>query len=273
MVLALMLWLFPAAEPDAPPLAAAEASFRAGMAARAQTAGGQVDFARAADLFAEVRMSGVRNPLLDRNEGNARLLAGDLAAALACYRRAVESDPSDPTARRLLAWSREQVDYDRSTGFGRPPDVPGGDTWLTSARTVRIILVTVFQVLGSLAVIRWLVTSRREWLVGGLASLVVGMAMGLWWAFTTGEDDPARAPPWAVMARDGVYLRSGNGNLYPTRFGRPTARGMEVLVLARRGDWSQVELSGGEVGWVPSAGLIPGSRSPGQAEPQVPRSE
>jgi uncharacterized protein YgiM (DUF1202 family) len=54
-----------------------------------------------------------------------------------------------------------------------------------------------------------------------------------------------------VIAEDGVLLRKGNSTAYPRRHETPVNRGVEARLLFERGDWVQVELSGGETGWVP----------------------
>jgi hypothetical protein len=59
-----------------------------------------------------------------------------------------------------------------------------------------------------------------------------------------------------VIAADGVLLRKGNGPSFPPRFDTPLNRGVEASLLYRRGDWLQIELSGGEVGWVPAGSAV-----------------
>ena len=54
-----------------------------------------------------------------------------------------------------------------------------------------------------------------------------------------------------VIARDGVLLRRGNGEVFPTRYETPVNRGVEGRLRFERGGWVQIELSGGEIGWVP----------------------
>ena len=56
--------------------------------------------------------------------------------------------------------------------------------------------------------------------------------------------------PLAVIADDGVLLRRGDGLSYPARYETPVNRGVEARVLTERRNWLQIELSGGEIGWV-----------------------
>jgi hypothetical protein len=59
-----------------------------------------------------------------------------------------------------------------------------------------------------------------------------------------------------VAARDGVRLLRGNGPSYPPRYEARLHPGAEARSLCRRGDWLQVELSGGEVGWLPRSAVL-----------------
>src|SRR5262249_34338620 len=66
--------------------------------------------------------------------------------------------------------------------------------------------------------------------------------------------------PWAggggAAAGAGVRLRRGGGATSPPRYDTPLNRGVEARLLFARGDWLQVELAGGEVGWVPRRSVL-----------------
>jgi hypothetical protein len=59
-----------------------------------------------------------------------------------------------------------------------------------------------------------------------------------------------------VIARDGVLLRRGSSRAFPPRYETRLKAGMEGRLLFERGGWLQVELSGGEVGWVPRSAVV-----------------
>ncbi len=59
-----------------------------------------------------------------------------------------------------------------------------------------------------------------------------------------------------VIAADGVILRKGNGTLFPPRYETTLNRGVEAQLLYRRDGWLQIELSGGEVGWVAASEAV-----------------
>ena len=57
--------------------------------------------------------------------------------------------------------------------------------------------------------------------------------------------------PLVVVAKDRMELRSGNGKAYPPRYESKLRRGMEARCLYQRPGWLQIELAGGQVGWIP----------------------
>jgi hypothetical protein len=56
--------------------------------------------------------------------------------------------------------------------------------------------------------------------------------------------------PLVVMAEDKTYLLKGNSALYPRAFETPLNRGVEARLIQLRGSWLQIELTGGQIGWV-----------------------
>jgi hypothetical protein len=57
--------------------------------------------------------------------------------------------------------------------------------------------------------------------------------------------------PLVVISADQTYFHKGNHSLYPRAYDTPLNRGSEARLLQVRGDWLQIELTGGQVGWVP----------------------
>jgi hypothetical protein len=53
-----------------------------------------------------------------------------------------------------------------------------------------------------------------------------------------------------VIVEDNVLLLKGNGDAYPPRYETPVNQGVEARLLFERDGWLQIELSGGEVGWI-----------------------
>jgi len=240
-------------------LASANAAFREGAQLAAtpeQSPAARKAFARAAQRFDQLGHGGIENASLCRNQGNAFLLANDLPRAILAYRRGLQLAPNDPELRRCLAYAREQVVYPPPGQLGRPaiehrppwlPHLPASAFWLTFA---------MYSV-GCLAVARWRMVHRGGWLmVGGLA--FVGTALlGAALVWEDREQREEERLPLVVVAEDNVLLRRGNGLDYSSRFpANPLNRGVEARLLHERGNWLQIQLGGGEVGWVPRSFTI-----------------
>jgi hypothetical protein len=63
-----------------------------------------------------------------------------------------------------------------------------------------------------------------------------------------------REPLVVVAAADGVALQRGNGESYPRLMTLP--QGLEARRLHQRGDWLQIQLATGEIGWVHRSGVV-----------------
>jgi hypothetical protein len=228
-------------------LTRAEADFRDGLRHLDNTAVARPLFRRAADGYGQAHRLGAANPGLFRNQGNAALLADDLAGAILAYRQGLRLDPDDPALKAGLAEARARVGFPDTpdwTKVGRPVAVPAWADWLASWPAWAVGL--------ALSAGGWLAWAVRRGgaapfaAVTGTALLVAGAAADEW------RRAPLR-PPAVVVAEERVPLRRGNGTAYPPRLDAPMPRGLEARPVAERGGWLQVELSGGVVGWVPAA--------------------
>ena len=130
-------------------------------------------------------------------------------------------------------------------------------------------LALVAYSLGWLGLTRWRMTrhslrraggvSHLMWLrvgIGGImaaAFLVVLPAGG--WIMEQIQGRYDREQPLVVIARDNVYLHTGNGTDWP-RCDVPLHCATEARLLHARGDWLQIEVPGGEVGWVARADAL-----------------
>jgi hypothetical protein len=250
----LILLLLPplvASGSDAQVLEQAATVFHEGARLRDHAQEARPLFREAAGLYEELRRRGVQNADLFRNQGNAYLLAGDVPQAILAYRRGLRLAPADRELQAGLRDARAQVVFADARGFGRPP-LEHRPPWLPHALPqVRLILTLLLYALAWVALTRWLMTrhGRALW-VSGLALLAAVLpAASL--AFDAWENCRELQHPLVVLAKDGVLLRRGNGRAYPPRSEVPLNRGVEARLLFARGDWLQIELAGGETGWVP----------------------
>jgi len=241
---------------DAELLRQAREAFAEGVRQRDDADQARPLFRRSADLFEELRRRGAANPALFRDQGNACLLADDLAGAILAYRRGLRLAPNDRALQQLLADAREQVVYAQPGTFARAP-TELRPPWLPRLPVIAgLLLAWAFYALGWLGLARWWMLRRGRFLSLGLAAPAVAALLALAVAVEEVQEYDAEARPLVVIADDGVLLRKGNGMAYPRRYEMPVNRGVEARLLFERGDWVQIELSGGETGWVPRAYVL-----------------
>jgi len=213
-------------------------------------------FRRSADLFEDLRRRRVVNPALLRDQGNACLLADDLPGAIMAYRRGLRLAPNDRALQQLLAAAREQVNFAQPGTFARPP-VEARPPWLPRLPLRGGLLLTcAVYSLGCLSLTRWLMLRRGPWLSLGLAAFALTTLLAAALFVEDLQQGNEAARPLVVIAHDGVLLRRGNGEAWPRRYETPMNRGVEARRLFERRDWVQIELSGGEMGWVPRKDVL-----------------
>jgi hypothetical protein len=236
-------------------LESAEAAFQEGIKARGTPEESKY-FQLAADHYEGLRRSGVENAALYRNHGNALLLAGDWPGAILAYRRGLRLNPSDHQMRANLAYARDQVIYSSADNFVRPP-ASLWPPWLP--RLVPSVTFWVLVVFYSLA---WIGLARswtspnegRRWLswLGLAVSVLFSAILILQLRDIRGDAEH----PLVVIAEDKTYLHTGNNDLYPQAYETPLNRGVEARMLQARGTWLQIELTGGQIGWMPGEKAI-----------------
>jgi hypothetical protein len=234
----------------------AEAEFQEGVHLRQARDQAQPHFRNAAGYFEVLRQRGVYNPALYRNLGNAYLLADDLPRSILSYRRGLLLAPNDPELRDSLAEARERVAYPVSGDLGRPrsDDRP---PWLPHLHSNWLMVAAVAcYIFGCLGMTRWRMVRRGRLLTLGMIALLMAGVLAGWMLLRSEERRESEEHPLVVMSRDGVLLRRGNGAAFPPRYDTPVNRGVEGRLLFERGGWVQIELSGGEIGWMPRQAVL-----------------
>jgi hypothetical protein len=228
----------------------AEQEFHSGVELRSARDKAIPHFQIASDCFEELRRRGVRNPDLYRDLGNASLLADDLPRAVLSYRRGLRLAPTDPDLQAGLTEARGRVVYATTGGFGRPPN-DYRPPWLPRLGSDELFAgAAICYVAGCLGATRWLMM-RRGWpLVFSVTALLAAVMLTTLMIAAVRSEREEREHPLVVVAEDGVLLRKGDGMAYPPRYETPLNKGVEARRLYERGDWSQIALSGGEIGWV-----------------------
>jgi hypothetical protein len=234
----------------------AEKAFQEGARLRADARKARPDFQKAARFYDELRQRGMSNPDLFRAQGNAYLLANDLPRAILAYRRGLRLAPADRELQAGLQYAREQVAYAESGGFGRPP-LEHRPPWLPHALPqLRLSFAVFLYMLAWIALARWLMTRHGRALSAAGVAILAAAFPAASLALDDWENRREAQQPLVVIAKDGVLLRRGNGVAYPPCSQTPLNRGVEARLLFAKGDWLQIELAGGEVGWVPRASAL-----------------
>lgn len=226
----------------------AEAAFQEGLGLREQPDEARRAFRQAAEAYEQLRRQGIRNVDLFRNQGDAHLLAGELPQAILAYRRGERLAPCDRELWACLAYARKQAGTTEGGQAIRRLLAGYGDLILAA--------LAACYVLACLSLTNWWLNARRWTLVLGTVTAGLSLPLALALALVAFENRRERLYPLAVIETDRVVLRTGNGVNYPTRPGKPPARGTEARCLFRRGEWLQIELPGGEVGWVPAGSAL-----------------
>ncbi len=255
----LTVLLFAVDVPDAPETDAqiaerAEAAFQEGCRMRERDDNGQKEFQTAAALYETLLSRNVSNPALYRNLGHAYVLADGLPHAILTFRRGLRLAPYDAGLQQSLDAARELVVYSADNPLGRPKperQLP----WLPPYATTVLLLASFVSYVGlCVACTRWLMT-RRGWLLAVailcLLAATLPTALLTWLLVDADRRQHTEAASTLVVIKDdGVLLRKGDGLTYPPRYETPVNRGVEASLVRERGDWVQIELAGGEIGWV-----------------------
>jgi tetratricopeptide (TPR) repeat protein len=228
-----------------------ESSFYAGVARRDNDALARPLFRQAADVFAELRLGGADSPELHRNEGNALLLSGDLPRAILAYHRGLRLNPDDAELRQALNYARSRVEFptteDRSALAARAESLH----WAKYAlRRWGLWFIAGLAAAGWMATVRWRVTREGAWgwAGGAILALAVVVIAGRIEEFRIRQKESSAA--FAVVRRSSM-LRKGDGPSFAPRRDDPLPAGSELTIRQERGNWLQVELSDGSLGWLP----------------------
>ncbi len=229
----------------------AAAEFEAGVRDKSRILLARKHFNAAADAYLALHERGHRNAKLYRSLGNALTLADRWPEAIWAYQEGLMLAPGDITMRRHLIELRAKVLLPPD-GQGRIPS-DGWPVWLPRL-SVQSCWWLAFgsYLLLCLAASGWRISRTRRWIAVGIASLsaVILFTIALLVAFQGERLDRER--PIAVVLENTPF-RKGNGHAYPQHVSLPTLpRGLETRVIHQRSGWSQVILSTGEIGWIPT---------------------
>jgi hypothetical protein len=232
-------------------LARAQNQFRQGAEKLREPIEARRLFGEAADTFATLR-GVVRSPNFFLSWGNSEALAGRWPQAIWAYHSGLRIDPNSEPLREHLQYARSLVD-DTPGGRSRPEPSrwPG---WLHRPTPGDLLLLTAITYsLGCFAAGWWYVRRRSLLLAAAVAFFSVALAGGAAYLLEERRAEEEARQPLVIVAAEGTTLHRGNGPSYPLHPDVPSLPpGLEARQIQQRGGWLQVELTTGEVGWVPS---------------------
>ncbi len=262
MTVSLLLTLLVVGEVPTPPNEPASRQraaelYRAGLDARKDAAVARVWFWQSADVYESLWRQGCRNPHVARNMAQAYLLSGDRPQTLRAYHLGLRLAPHDKALQAGLAHARERVLYPVSGNLAEAcrPRERHSLLQTASADSFRAIAATGY-LFAMLAFARaWMTRRLAWWTTGGLLLAgAAGLASWVWLEERLLVEQERL--PLAIVSENGTPLRRGNGKEFALRLNEKLPAGVEVRVLAERGGWLQVQLAGGEIGWLDSAQLF-----------------
>jgi hypothetical protein len=236
--------------------ASADQQYEAGLAARADSKTARPYFHDAAVGYERLWQLGCGNVELARNMAQSHLLAGDLAGAIRAYQLGLRLAPYDNDLRNGLAYARAQVQYPVTGSLAascRPRD-EASLLQLASPDRLRGIAELLY-LLATAAWVRAWMTRGALWWSAGVLLAAAAITLVCWTLFAE-QRLTEEQPVLAITARNNTPLQRGNSVDYPPRLGEPLPAGVEMRVLGERGGWLQVELAGGEIGWVDQSGVV-----------------
>ena len=243
------------AGPGEPPaqhrLEQARTAFQLGVQAQRQPAEARDHFAQAAADLEPLSGPG-RSPAFFLGLGNAEALAGRWPQAIWAYHCGLKLDPNNADLHEHLETARSLVNYP-SGGRGRPK----ADTWPAwlhrPTSNEWLVLAVGAWALACFAFGVWHVRRGTLGLAVALGLLVVAGAAGTGYLLDAQRAQDEERRPLLIVLKE-TPLHTGNGSSYPLNGDVPSLpAGLEIYQQHVRGGWAQVELSTGEIGWVPRA--------------------
>jgi hypothetical protein len=122
------------------------------------------------------------------------------------------------------------------------------------------VLVAALNAVGWFGLTWWRIHGRAAiaWL--SLVILTSAWALGLTLWFAQRDYCYDLGNQLVVIKKQDVILRKGDGMSYPARKTPALVPGQEAECLFVRGNWLQIHLPTGEVGWIPASGALTAGR-------------
>lgn len=221
----------------------------------AETAYTQEDYDKAIELYENVLKTYGASAEIYYNLGNAYYKAGEIAPSILNYERALLLDPGDKDIRFNLSIAKQKtVDKIEPIGeffllkwFESIQNVFSVNAWGTIGVAAFILLI------GCLILFffsKWLRLKKIGFYVGLLLLVVVILSN----VFAANQMHDLKNRMSAVVFSSTVTVKSSPDASGTDLF--VLHEGTKVFVRSTLGEWSEIELEDGNVGWMPSKDIV-----------------
>jgi tetratricopeptide (TPR) repeat protein len=208
------------------------------------------EFREALSLYDSVYQMGYESAALYYNLGNSYFKADDIANAILFYERALKLAPGDEDIKGNLEMAR-QLTLDK---IDKVPEL-FYERWWSSLQNLFTMDGWAFIFVISLAVFLVLLAvfllSRGVWLkkVSFLSGIVVFLVTALSLTFAIKQENNLIKESDAIVFKPSVTVKASpdeeSVNLFVIH------EGTKVYILDKLGDWYEVRIDNGSVGWIP----------------------
>lgn len=216
----------------------------------AETAYTKEEYGKAAELYEKVLKESGESPEIYYNLGNAYYKAGKIAPAILNYERALMLDPGDGDIRFNLQIAKQKTvdkiepigEFFLSRWLGSLENLGGADTWARTGIICFILFIGCLILFFS----KWLRLKKIGFYVGLILLILVIFAN----IFAKHQKDELVNRTHAIVFAPTVTVKSS-----PDASGTDLFilhEGTKVLVKSTLGQWSEIALEDGNVGWMPS---------------------
>ena len=209
------------------------------------------DYAKAIELYEGILKSNGESAAVYYNLGNAYYKAGKIAPAILNYERCLLLDPGDSDARFNLQMARQKTidkiepvgDFFLVKWFKSVENL--GSCRLLGEDRYRVLPV-VYRLLDLVLFSRWVRLKKIGFYLGVLFIIMVVFAN----IFASDQKDEMINRKHAIVFAPTVTVKSSPDASGTDLF--VLHEGTNVTVKSTLGEWSEIELEDGNVGWMPS---------------------
>jgi len=211
-------------------------------------------YEQAAEAYGKVDLLGYRSAALCYNLGNAFFKMNQMPRAILWYERALRLDPGSEDIHHNL-----QVANSRIVDKIEPLPVLFYIRWfrglvmLLPANTWALLTLIVFTIslmLAALFVASGVIGIRKAGFWGGLSGLMLAVALLM---ITWSSQQSVQTRSEAIIFTPVVTVKSSPGEKAVDLF--PIHEGTKVILKDKIGNWYEIRIANGSVGWVPAETL------------------